>query len=121
MSRPLDDHQWQIAAQAERAHPRWAVLWGYHSRLYWAFPRFDTPPGTIITAPDQAALTERMPVTTARTSADPATQGRDNNDRQDSGPNLSRWTGSNRQPDARQITGRGYRQHLADSKAAPPP
>jgi hypothetical protein len=35
-------------------------MWGCHSRLYWAFPRFNAPQGTVIAAPDPAGLTEHM-------------------------------------------------------------
>ena len=90
MTRPFDEQEHRAAAQAEHNHPGWAVLWGTHTRLYWAFPRFHAPPGTIITAPGTAELTARMqhaeltarahmprPSGTARTTIQP-TQGNDN-------------------------------------------
>jgi hypothetical protein len=55
-----DEQQRRAAAQAERAHPGWAVLWGTHTRMYWGFPRFQAPPGTMIAAPDTAGLITRM-------------------------------------------------------------
>jgi hypothetical protein len=56
----LDDQQQRYAAQVEHDHPNWVVMWGYHSRLYWAFPRFNAPRGTVVTAPSPAELTEAM-------------------------------------------------------------
>jgi len=55
-----DDLARATAQRIERDHPGWLILWGYHSRLYWAFPRFQAPPGTIVAAPDAAELTTRM-------------------------------------------------------------
>jgi hypothetical protein len=51
-----DDQQRRDAAEIERSRPGWMVMWGCYSRLFWAFPRFHAPPGTIISAPDQARL-----------------------------------------------------------------
>jgi hypothetical protein len=51
-----DDQQRQAAAEIERSRPGWLVMWGCYSRRFWAFPRFDAPRGTIISAPDQARL-----------------------------------------------------------------
>jgi hypothetical protein len=56
----LDEHQRQIAAQLQRDYPNWVILWGLHTRLYWAFPTFAASPGTIITAPVPRQLTMRM-------------------------------------------------------------
>jgi hypothetical protein len=55
-----DEHERAIAAQAERDHPHWAVLWGTHTRHYWAYPRFQAPPGTIIAAADLRTLAAQM-------------------------------------------------------------
>jgi hypothetical protein len=49
-----------MAARIERGHPWRMVLWGTHSRLFWAFPRFTAQPGTIITASTAAELQDRM-------------------------------------------------------------
>jgi hypothetical protein len=45
------------AARIERAFPRWFVIWGTHSRQFWAFPCFRVPRGTIAHAarPDDLA------------------------------------------------------------------
>jgi hypothetical protein len=32
------------------------VMWGCYSRLYWAFPRFPVPKGTIISVSDPDSL-----------------------------------------------------------------
>ena len=48
------------AARLTHRHPHWLILWGSHSRCYFGFPLFSAPPGTIITAPDPAALTAQM-------------------------------------------------------------
>jgi hypothetical protein len=56
----LDDQQRRFAAQVQQDHPDWVVMWGYHSRLYWAFPRFNAPRGTLAAAPEPAELTESM-------------------------------------------------------------
>jgi hypothetical protein len=50
-----DEQQWQIAGEIEQSNPGWLVIWGCYSRLFWAFPRFRAPAGTILSAsnPDQ--------------------------------------------------------------------
>ena len=60
MTGRLDDQQQRFAAQVEADHQDWVVMWGYHSRLYWAFPRFNAPPGTVVAAPEPVELTEGM-------------------------------------------------------------
>jgi hypothetical protein len=61
MTAPLSDpDQRRAAARIERDHPQWLILWGAHTRLFWAFPCFQAPPGTIIAAPDTTELTARM-------------------------------------------------------------
>lgn len=60
MTEFFDDQERQTAARIERENPRWLVMWGVYSRLYWAFPRFDAPPGMIIAAPDPGELLARM-------------------------------------------------------------
>jgi hypothetical protein len=54
-----DNWERQAAADIERGHPHWLVMWGCYSRLFWGFPRFTAPKGTIISAVDpQSLLTE---------------------------------------------------------------
>jgi hypothetical protein len=60
MTGPFDERERHTAAQITRRNPYWLVIWGRHSRLYWAFPRFNAPPGTIIAAPDTAELLALM-------------------------------------------------------------
>lgn len=55
-----DPHEHDTAARIENSNPQWAVIWGTHSRMFWAFPRFTAPRGTIITAPATAELLDRM-------------------------------------------------------------
>lgn len=40
----------QAAAQLQRDHGRWLVLWGCYTRRYIAFPLFGAPRGTVLTA-----------------------------------------------------------------------
>jgi hypothetical protein len=46
-----DDEERYVAREIELSHPDWMVLWGCYSRLFWAFPRFQVPRGTIVSAP----------------------------------------------------------------------
>lgn len=55
-----DDQERQAAAEIQQSHPNWMVLWGYHSRLFWAFPYFQAPQGTIVSAPDRGRLLADM-------------------------------------------------------------
>ena len=90
MAPRFDDQEHRAAARMERDYPGWAVLWGAHTRLYWGFPRFQAPAGTVIAAPDTAGLITRMqhaeltarahmprPHEPPRTTSHP-TQGNDN-------------------------------------------
>lgn len=45
-----DDQQRQIAGEIEQSRPSWLVMWGCYSRLFWAFPRFNVPKGTFLSA-----------------------------------------------------------------------
>lgn len=60
MTGRFDDKERRIAAQITHSYPHWLVTWGTYSRFFWAFPRFDVPPGTIIAAPDTAELLTLM-------------------------------------------------------------
>ena len=55
-----DDQERQVAAEIERSHPNWMVLWGCYSRLFWAYPRFLVPRGTIVSAPNGDMLLADM-------------------------------------------------------------
>lgn len=57
----LDNSSFQgIASQLERGHPRWIVVFGVYARQFVAFPRFNVPRGTILTAHYPDALADRM-------------------------------------------------------------
>jgi len=40
----------QAAAQLQHDHPEWLVMWGCYTRCYVAFPLFQAPRGTVLTA-----------------------------------------------------------------------
>jgi hypothetical protein len=71
-----DDQQRQAAAEIERSRPGWMVIWGCYSRLFWAFPRFHAPPGTIVSAPDQARLLAGLDDAESRARPYPPAPGR---------------------------------------------
>lgn len=60
MGSAADPQEHDTAARIEHSNPRWAIIWGTHSRRYWAFPRFTATPGTIITAPATTELLDGM-------------------------------------------------------------
>jgi len=55
-----DDQERQAAAEIEQSHPHWVVMWGCYSRLFWAFPHFQAPRGTIVSAPSGERLVVGM-------------------------------------------------------------
>jgi hypothetical protein len=66
---PPDAHQRRIAVQIQQDHPAWLIIWGPHTRMYWAFARFTTP-SAIIAAPGPRELTDlirRVQLTAAHT------------------------------------------------------
>jgi hypothetical protein len=48
------------AAQLQRDHKHWLVIWGCYTRSYVAFPLFNTPRGTVLTASAPGELTTKM-------------------------------------------------------------
>ncbi|HUY46405.1 MAG TPA: hypothetical protein VMV92_11845 [Streptosporangiaceae bacterium] len=50
MTGRYDEHEHRTAARLTRDNPRWLILWGTWTRLYWAFACFHVLPGTILTA-----------------------------------------------------------------------
>jgi hypothetical protein len=56
----IDDQKRRVAAEIEQRDPHWMVLWGCYSRLFWAFPYFQAPRGTIVSAPDRDSLLASM-------------------------------------------------------------
>jgi hypothetical protein len=67
----LDEGQRRAAAEVTRDHPHWLVIWGCSSRLFWGFPGFRVPPGTIVRAPDPESLLTRMREVQASAGLDP--------------------------------------------------
>jgi hypothetical protein len=55
-----DDHFREIARQIEQTLPDWMVEWGVYSQQFVAFPLFEAPRGTILTASYPDALIGRM-------------------------------------------------------------
>jgi hypothetical protein len=55
-----DDEPGEIARHLEAESPNWLVLWGAYTHQFVAFPRFDAPRGTIVTAIYPDALVDRM-------------------------------------------------------------
>jgi hypothetical protein len=45
-----DDEPREIARHLAAKSPNWLVLWGVYTHEFVAFPRFDAPRGTIVTA-----------------------------------------------------------------------
>jgi hypothetical protein len=66
-----DDHEWHTASEIEESHPHWLVMWGSHSRLFWAFPRFGAPRGTVVSARDRERLLADMRDVEAEVNAPP--------------------------------------------------
>jgi hypothetical protein len=55
-----DDRERAAASEIERRHPGWMVIWGCYSRMFWAFPCFQVPQGTIVSARDPESLLADM-------------------------------------------------------------
>jgi hypothetical protein len=56
----MDDRERSIAAEIERNHPEWVVIWGPYGHVFWAFPRFAVPSGAMVSASSSAELLDRM-------------------------------------------------------------
>jgi hypothetical protein len=59
-SLPMIDEFRDIARGIEEKLPDWLVLWGVYTRQFIAFPLFDAPRGTILTANYPDALVDRI-------------------------------------------------------------
>ncbi len=66
-----DPGQRQTAARIQHPRPHWLLMWGPHSRRYYAYPLFGAPPGTIVSASDPGRLVTRMRQAEAATAARP--------------------------------------------------
>ena len=60
MSFADDEECREIARDIEQESHGWFVVWGVYSRQFVAFPLFDAPQGTILTANYPDALAGRM-------------------------------------------------------------
>lgn len=58
--RQHDPRERLTAACLAHRNPHWWLTWGAHSRVYWAYPLFAAPAGTIVSAPDTRALVAGM-------------------------------------------------------------
>lgn len=58
--RVYDPGKRAAAARLSRDQPGWLIMWGTHSHLYYAYPAFDAPPGTILTATSSGGLHARI-------------------------------------------------------------
>jgi hypothetical protein len=60
MTEPYDQLQRMTAHRLRRDNSGWFVLWGCHSRMFWAFPLIDVAAGTLLADPDPAELAKQM-------------------------------------------------------------
>ena len=60
MGRAEGDAGREIAAELERQHPRWIVIFGAFTREFVCLPRFAAPPGLKVVAICPEAAAERM-------------------------------------------------------------
>ena len=54
------------AEDIQHDHPRWLVVYGVYTHQYVAFPRFDAPTGTILSAAKPGELVRQLQRTEAR-------------------------------------------------------
>jgi hypothetical protein len=66
-----DDQERQVASEIEQSRPSWLVMWGCYSRLFWGFPRFSVPRGTIVSASKPDRLLADMDSVEAEQTAAP--------------------------------------------------
>jgi hypothetical protein len=55
-----DSPQFETAASIDHDNPLWLVMWGVASRCYWAYPKFNVPKGTILSAFNPDELLSQM-------------------------------------------------------------
>jgi hypothetical protein len=60
MTSDSDSQDRLTARRIGQEHPNWQVLWGLHSRQFWAFPLFHAPGGTIVHGRDPGELARQM-------------------------------------------------------------
>jgi hypothetical protein len=71
MTGGYDPAQHHTAAQLTARYPHWLIVWGTHTRRYWAYPRFTVPPGNLIHAPNPTELLTLMKHTEHATTGHP--------------------------------------------------
>jgi hypothetical protein len=49
-----------MAGRIGRDFPQWLVIWGTYSRVYWAYPTFPVPRGTLVHSSDPGELARQM-------------------------------------------------------------
>jgi hypothetical protein len=59
-SEPFDARERAISHRIGRDFPHWLVMWGLHSRRFWAFPCFRVPRGTFAEAASPDDLVAEM-------------------------------------------------------------
>jgi hypothetical protein len=55
-----DPRERAFAARIERANPHWHIEWGVGSRRFYAYPLFEAPPGTLVSATNHEDLIAEM-------------------------------------------------------------
>ena len=60
MSPDIVEASREQASEIQQQLPGWMVLYGTYTKEFVAFPLFDAPPGTILTAAYPPALINRM-------------------------------------------------------------
>jgi len=56
-----DDEEPHAAAERiERENPRWIVVFGVFTKQFVGFPRFPAPAGTVVTAGNPTAISDRI-------------------------------------------------------------
>ena len=59
---PISDHDdpRAVAERIEQENPRWLVVFGVFTKQFVGFPRFPAPAGTVVTAPNPTAISDRI-------------------------------------------------------------
>jgi hypothetical protein len=66
MNHRYDPAERAAAAEIQTAHPNWVIMFGAHSRMFYAYPLFPAPPGAMLAAsspPDLLADMHRAELT----------------------------------------------------------
>jgi hypothetical protein len=60
LSNPYDPRQRTAAAAIQNAHPNWLIMYGPHSRMFYAYPLFPAPRGALLAATSLTDLLAAM-------------------------------------------------------------